>query len=223
MLRKSLPFGHVEGQRVDRDLRLPSGWDDAFFDRIDQGADSKTVVAVLDFSGGEVLQPHLRFSMSAMLITSLVQVGRFTVVERSRIEDLLQEQQLILSGFVDPATAVEVGKMLGAELVVHGLVTKATEQMIDKFAYDLVRIEVGVDIRAVNTNSGEIVISETAEAATEERTDGFRPALRERDLAGARQRCRAGFQRGAALRDGRCGDGRRRHDRPGRRTGIGGR
>jgi hypothetical protein len=162
-----IPCGMVQGQRVDRNLHLPSGWDDVYFERIEQGLSPKTVVAVLDFGGGEVLEPHLRFSMSSMLITSLVQVGRFVVVERTRIEDLIREQQLRLSGFVDPATAVQVGKILGAELVVHGLVTKATEQTIDKFAYDLVRIEVGVDIRAVNTGTGEIVISETAEAAAE--------------------------------------------------------
>ena len=164
-----IPCGIVHGQRVDRDLRMPPGWDDAYFERIEQGASPKTVVAVLEFGGGEVLQPHLRFSMSDMLITSLVQVGRFVVVERARIDDLLREQRLALSGFVDPETAVRVGKILGAELVVHGLVTKATEQTIDKFAYDLVRIEVGVDIRAVHTGSGEIVISETAEAAAEAR------------------------------------------------------
>lgn len=162
-----IPLGMAQGQRVDGDLHMPPGWDDVYFERIEQGLSPKTVVAVLEFGGGEVLEPHLRFSMSSMLITSLVQVGRFVVVERTRIEDLISEQQLQLSGFVDPATAVRVGRMLGAELVVHGLVTKATEQTIDKFAYDLVRIEVGVDIRAVNTGTGEIVISETAEAAAE--------------------------------------------------------
>lgn len=156
-------------QRVEQDLRLPPGWNDAYFERLESGVTPKTVVAVLDFSGGELLQSHLRFGMSDMLITALVQAGRFTVVERERVADLRREQEFQRGGMVDPATAVEVGKLLGAELVVHGLVTKATQQTLDKFSYDVVRVEVAVDVRAVSTASGQIVISRTAEAADEAR------------------------------------------------------
>lgn len=154
-------------QQVEQNLRLPAGWNDAYFERLERGGSPKTVVAVLDFSGGDVLQSHLRFSMADMLITALVQAGRFTVVERERVADLRREQEFQRGGMVDPATAVQVGKLLGAELVVHGLVTKATEQKIDKFSYDVVRVEVAVDVRAVQTQSGQIVISRSAEAAEE--------------------------------------------------------
>ena len=157
----------LPAQRVEPDLRLPSGWDDAYFDRLARGETPKTIVAVLEFSGGDLLQSHLRFSMSDMLITALVKAGRFTVVERERVADLRREQEFQQGAMVDPATAVQVGKLLGAELVVHGLVTKATEQRLDKFSYDVVRIEVAVDVRAVHTGSGQIVISRTAEAADE--------------------------------------------------------
>ncbi len=157
----------VSAQQLEQSLRLPPGWNDAFFERLDRGASPKTVVAVLDFSGGDILQSHLRFSMSDMLITALVQAGRFTVVERERVSDLRREQEFQRGGMVDAATAVEVGKLLGAELVVHGVVTKATEQKVDKFSYDLVRVEVAVDVRAVHTGSGQIVISRTADAAEE--------------------------------------------------------
>jgi len=153
----------VSAQQLEQRLRLPPGWNDAFFERLDRGASPKTVVAVLDFSGGDILQSHLRFSMSDMLITALVQAGRFTVVERERVSDLRREQEFQRGGMVDAATAVEVGKLLGAELVVHGVVTKATEQKVDKFSYDLVRVEVAVDVRAVHTGSGQIVISRTAD------------------------------------------------------------
>ncbi len=154
-------------QRVDPGLRLPPGWEDAYFERLARGESPKTVVAVLDFSGGSLLQEHLRFSMSDMLITALVQAGRFTVVERERVADLRREQEFQQGGMVDPATAVQVGRLLGAELVVHGVVTKATQQTLDKFSYDLVRIEVAVDVRAVHTGSGQIAITRTAEAAAE--------------------------------------------------------
>lgn len=165
----ALATSAARAQRVEQDLRLPPGWNDAYFERLESGVTPKLVVAVLDFSGGELLQSHLRFGMSDMLITALVQAGRFTVVERERVADLRREQEFQQGGMVDPVTAVEVGKLLGAELVVHGLVTKATQQKLDKFSYDLVRIEVAVDVRAVSTSSGQIVISRTAEAAEEAR------------------------------------------------------
>ena len=159
--------GGLRAQRVDPGLRLPPGWDDVYFDRLTRGETPKTIVAVLEFSGGDLLESHLRFSMSDMLITALVKAGRFTVVERQRVADLRREQEFQRGGMVDPATAVQVGKLLGAELVVHGLVTKATQQKLDKFSYDVVRVEVAVDVRAVHTGSGQIVISRTAEAAQE--------------------------------------------------------
>jgi TolB-like protein len=159
--------GGLRAQRVDAGLRLPPGWDDAYFDRLARGETPKTIVAVLEFSGGDLLESHLRFSMSDMLITALVKASRFTVVERQRVADLRREQEFQRGGMVDPATAVQVGKLLGAELVVHGLVTKATQQKLDKFSYDVVRVEVAVDVRAVHTGSGQIVISRTAEAAQE--------------------------------------------------------
>lgn len=157
----------LAAQRVEPGLRLPPGWEDAYFERLARGESPKTVVAVLDFSGGDLLQGHLRFSMSDMLITALVQAGRFTVVERERVADLRREQEFQQGGMVDPATAVQLGRLLGAELVVHGVVTKATQQTLDKFSYDLVRIEVAVDVRAVHTGSGQIAITRTAEAAAE--------------------------------------------------------
>ena len=157
----------ADAQTVDPSLRLPPGWNDAFFERLEEGLNPKTVVAVVNFSGGGLLESHLRFSMSDMLVTDLVQAGRFVVVERDRLDAVLQEQELQEGGFIDPSTAVEVGKILGAQLVVHGLVTKAAEQKIDKFAYDLVRVEVGVDIRAVETGTGRVVISQSAEGAAE--------------------------------------------------------
>ncbi|MBM3313661.1 hypothetical protein FJY70_03600, partial [candidate division WOR-3 bacterium] len=57
----------------------------------------------------------------------LLQLGRtglFDLVERSRIEALWQEQDLDTLSRFDEATAVRIGKMLGAEGVVLGTVTQ---------------------------------------------------------------------------------------------------
>lgn len=158
----------AEAQRRQQvPLAMPPGWNDAYFARLDEGRKPRTVVAVMNFSEGEALEERLRLRMSDALITALVQAGRFDVVERSRLDLVMSEQNLTQTGRVDPATAARVGRILGAELVVFGVVTGATEQKIDKFSYDLVRVEVSIDVRAVNVSSGRVVISESAKGAAE--------------------------------------------------------
>lgn len=49
----------------------------------------------------------------------------FTVVERQRINELLRELKRQESGLVDPQTALQVGKMLGAKGVYTGAITRA--------------------------------------------------------------------------------------------------
>lgn len=49
----------------------------------------------------------------------------FTVVERKRISELLKELKRGESGLVDPQTAVQIGKMVGAKGVYMGTVTRA--------------------------------------------------------------------------------------------------
>lgn len=47
----------------------------------------------------------------------LLRTGRFTLVNRSIVDQLLLEQEFSYSGVVDQATAVQLGKFLGAEAV----------------------------------------------------------------------------------------------------------
>ncbi|MDH5643641.1 MAG: CsgG/HfaB family protein [Gemmatimonadota bacterium] len=164
-----LVIGNVVGQRRDRNLELPSGWSDTYFERLDEGRSPKTIVAVMDFSGGELLEERVRFRMSDMLITPLVQAGRFDVVERERLDAVFAEQNLQRSAAIDPTTAVRIGRLLGAELVVFGLVTQAADQKIDRFSYDVIRVEVGVEVRGVNTETGQVIISRSATGVAEDR------------------------------------------------------
>src|SRR5690606_25092467 len=116
------------------------------------------VVAVMEFAGGPLVEEGLRFRMSDILITDLVRSGRFEVVERERLDVVLAEQQLQIDGRTDVSqTALRIGKILNAELVVFGLVTSATHQKVDRFSYDLMRSEVAVDIRAVDASTGRVV------------------------------------------------------------------
>jgi curli biogenesis system outer membrane secretion channel CsgG len=149
-------------------VALPAGWSDGYFDKLDAGRTPTAVVAVMQFSGGPLVEEGLRFRMSDILITDLVRSGRFEVVERERLDVVLAEQKLQTDGLTDVSqTALRLGRILNAELVVFGLVTSATHQKLDKFSYDLMRSEVAVDIRAVDASTGRVVISETATGSAE--------------------------------------------------------
>jgi curli biogenesis system outer membrane secretion channel CsgG len=45
----------------------------------------------------------------------LMKPGRFSLVDRTEVDRILQEQQFGSSGVVDPATAAKLGKLMGAE------------------------------------------------------------------------------------------------------------
>jgi len=59
-------------------------------------------------------------AMAELLATDLAQTDRLTVLERMRVQMLLDEIALAGSGLVDPATAARSGRLLGAEQVVQG-------------------------------------------------------------------------------------------------------
>lgn len=84
-------------------------------------------VAVMDFDGfmlGEAGNSvNLGKAVSAMLVTEFTNRPGLRVVERQRLNDILTEQKLALSGRVDESTAVKVGKMVGAQYVFRGAVT----------------------------------------------------------------------------------------------------
>jgi curli biogenesis system outer membrane secretion channel CsgG len=111
--------------------------------------------------------------MADMLITALVKSKKFMVLERQEIERLLQEQQFGESFMVTPETAPKVGQMLGAELFVIGSVTEFGQKESDisggtsLFGAGLKTktSRAAVDIRLVNTTTGEIIASETEEGS----------------------------------------------------------
>ena len=150
-------------------IALPSGWDDGIIDRIKAGESPKQVLAVLDFEGNEKLQGKVDLKLSDMLTTALVKSLRFNLVERNKIDRILTEQKFQMSDLVDNTKAVEVGKLLGAEVVAFGSITSVSQTKIDKFAYDVIKTEVGIDVRVVSAKTGRILMSETATGSIEDK------------------------------------------------------
>jgi hypothetical protein len=106
-----------------------------------------------------------------MLATALVKSGKFSVIERQDLDNVLTEQKLGESGLVTPETAPKVGQLLGAELFVVGAVTEfGTKESsigggISLFGGGVKtkKARAVVDVRLINTSTGEIIASESEE------------------------------------------------------------
>src|SRR5262249_49571512 len=87
---------------------------------------SKPTVAVLPFTNSALgaangdLQP-LTKGLADLLISSLSANSNIRVVERDRIQAVLDEQKLASGGDVDAATAVKIGKIVGAHHMITGV------------------------------------------------------------------------------------------------------
>src|SRR6056297_1976865 len=68
--------------------------------------------------------PSIGDGMADMLTTALVNSGRYIVLERQALDDVLGEQDLGASGRVREETAAAIGEIEGAELLVVAAVTE---------------------------------------------------------------------------------------------------
>ena len=84
-------------------------------------------VAVLPYANKAAVSSQLSLAdaslVSEFVIEKLLDSGRFNVVEREVLMNIMQEHNLNMSGMVDPMTAVQVGKLAGASFFVAGSVT----------------------------------------------------------------------------------------------------
>ena len=86
---------------------------------------TRKIFAVLEFQnvtsyGGD----QLSRVASDMLITAMKRSGRFLLVERERLDRVLEEQALGQTGALDPNTRAKVGQVLGAQYIILGTVTE---------------------------------------------------------------------------------------------------
>jgi len=134
-----------------------------------QGQDTRPGIAVLPFdNAGSYGQDKENFDalqrgIAGMLISELSANPAARVVERERIQQILDEQRLADSGRVDARTAAKIGKLVGARYVVTG-------SFIDFYG------DFRLDIRLVNVETSEIVKSEKEQARRDHLFDIIRNA-----------------------------------------------
>lgn len=108
-----------------------------------------------------------------MLTTELMKTGMFIVIERQALKDVLGEQELGQTGLVKQESAAKVGELLGAQVIVRGVVSEF--EMAEsgggggigiagfRLGVKSSNAHVAVDIRLVDTTTGQVLYSHNAE------------------------------------------------------------
>lgn len=141
-------------------------------------AQSNLRIAVLDFQNltGREEMRFLEKAIPQILITDLMLCDKITIVERSRMQDILDEMQLALSGVIDEGTAVEIGTMAGANAILVGSITVGGEvYRIDSRLVDVATAEVLLTEKKEWLSEDEIIraVDELAEAIIRQLTGDF--------------------------------------------------
>lgn len=126
-------------------------------DKLNDAAPAANVkrIAIIYFDNGSDDKEiaRLRKGLADMLISDLTKVKMLNVIERARLEEILNEQKLNNSKAFDAATASKVGKLLGVEYILTGAF------------FDLMG-NLRIDARIIDVETGKIIKSEGVDGAT---------------------------------------------------------
>jgi hypothetical protein len=116
--------------------------------------EGELTIAILDLEGRGISQLEAQ-TLTDRMRSELVKTGAVTIVERSQMQEILEEQGFQQTGCVSDECAVEVGKLLG----VHNMVTGSIGKIGQSYTLDvrMFNVETGAIIKTENrTYRGEI-------------------------------------------------------------------
>lgn len=144
------------------------------------GLKDKPIVAVAPFKYASAQSAPVGTGLSDMLMNALINCGCFRVVERDRLNVIMQEQGLGLSGAGDESSFAAVGKQLGAQVMIMGTITEFSDnesgggagvgKVLRVFGKapavvaggaGMRQAHIGYTIRFVNPQTGEIISSQS--------------------------------------------------------------
>ena len=104
---------------------------------------SRLTLAILDFEGLGISEQDARV-LTNRLGTHMVQLGRYQVIERGQMQQVLQEQDFQLTGCTSDECAVEIGQLLGVQQMLAGSFGKIESMYL-------------VDMRIIDVKTGGIL------------------------------------------------------------------
>lgn len=127
-------------------------------------------IAVLNFGNKANISNGLTLDDTGIVtdyvIEGLLDSDMFSVMERDQLQAVLSEHHLNLTGMVDPATAVSIGKLTGVEYLVYGnvvgLSTKITgisytNSVAGGIANKQYSVTANVTIRIIDVATGRLI------------------------------------------------------------------
>lgn len=142
-------------------------------------ADSRPTIGVAEFrndSGAGWWRGGVGWELSSMLSNELSSTGDFKVVERQKLQNVLEEQNLAASGRVARGTGAKIGKLTGAQFLITGTVSAYEENTASTgggFSFKGISLGgkkseayLAIDLRVINTETGDVDFSRTVEGRT---------------------------------------------------------
>ena len=149
-------------------------------------ASEKPSMAVLDFTNNTNAywwKPGVGRDLANMLTNELASSKKFRMLERKKISSVIGELDFNESKYVDKSTKQKIGKIKGAKYLVTASVTsfgENTEGSNSNFNFmgfgvgqKSQKASLSVDLRVIETETGEIVDTRTIEGTSESKTNGF--------------------------------------------------
>ena len=140
--------------------------------------DKGIVIAVKTFENpANDSQSTIGNALTDILITELKSTGKFRLLERANVDELMKEMQFGSSEFAKSPTFAQKGQLLGAQYILMGKVANISfaerfedKQQINLFGPNTVKriyqqqADARVDFKIVDVATGEAIISQAGEA-----------------------------------------------------------
>lgn len=120
--------------------------------------------------------------MRDMLADALMQSGRFIVLERQNLGDVMGEQDLAASGRVAKSQSARAKKLMAAQYIVQGVITEFQSNSDSgssgisiagfSFGGGSGSTHIGGIVRMIDTTTGEVIASERVEGAAKGSSSG---------------------------------------------------
>lgn len=107
-------------------------------------------VAVIDFQS-KGINATISKNVSELIRAELISSGKYTVIERAQMAEILKEQEFQMTGCTDVSCAVKVGKLLSARKILVGSVMQMGTKII--ISGRIVDVERGVGEEAANQDA----------------------------------------------------------------------
>ncbi len=124
-----------------------------FFD-ISSGYAEKMRIAIIDLQEKKVSK-ILANTVTDLIRSDMIDSGYFTVIERSQIKAIFEEQELQMTGCTDSSCAVKMGKLLSARKILVGEIAKFGKSIL-------------ITVRVVDVEKGVAEFSSKGKAANED-------------------------------------------------------